>query len=290
MSFDINYTIITKSSGEDMNVIKVEKLTFFYEQNCIFKDINFEVVEGEFLTILGPSGSGKSTLLKLLLGLEHGIGKIEVLNKELKAETTREIRREIGYVCSDSSKQMISKQMIFQTVHEELSFPLCNLCYSKQEIESKINEISELLQIQHLLQKNLNELTNSQKQVICFATALIYNPKILLLDEAFFGMETLTIKRIFKVLKKLNREKNLTIISGTSMIEQSLFGKKIMVLNDNNILLYGKNQDVFDEEKKLKKASLELPFMVELSKKLYYYDLVKKPIYHMERMVNHLWK
>ena len=158
-----------------MNVIKVEKLTFFYEQNCIFKDINFEVVEGEILTILGPSGSGKSTLLKLLLGLEHGIGKIEVLNKELKAETTREIRREIGYVCSDSSKQMI-----FQTVHEELSFPLCNLCYSKQEIESKINEISELFQIQHLLQKNLNELTNSQKQVICFATALIYNPKILL--------------------------------------------------------------------------------------------------------------
>ena len=209
-----------------MNVIKVEKLTFFYEQNCIFKDINFEVVEGEFLTILGPSGSGKSTLLKLLLGLEHGIGKIEVLNKELKAETTREIRREIGYVCSDSSKQMISKQMIFQTVHEELSFPLCNLCYSKQEIESKINEISELFQIQHLLQKNLNELTNSQKQVICFATALIYNPKILLLDEAFFGMETLTIKRIFKVLKKLNREKNLTIISGTYIMAETVLFRR----------------------------------------------------------------
>lgn len=269
-----------------MDIIKLENITFHYGDQTILKKLNLAIQKGTFLTVLGPSGSGKTTLLQLLLGMKRPQeGKIFVENDLLDAQHMKEIRSMIGFVCDLSSQYFTAN-----TVASELAFVLENLCYPKNEMKERIIEITTLFGIDDLLEASPQALNCSEKQIVAFASALVHHPKILLLDEAFDGMNPYDIEKVFRILKKLNREQDVTIICATSHVEYSLYGKEIVVLKNGKVFLAGKKQDVLQEEKKLKQASLELPFMADLSHKLSYYGLVEKPIYNMSRMVKHLWK
>lgn len=269
-----------------MDIITLKDVTFHYNTTIILKKINLTIQKGTFLTVLGPSGSGKTTLLQLLLGmLQTQEGKILVENDLLDVQHMKEIRSMIGFVCDLSGQYLTSN-----TVASELAFVLENLCYPKNEMKERIEEIAQLFDIDELLDASPQALNYSEKQVVAIASALVHHPKILLLDEAFYGMNSYDVEKVFRILKKLNREQDVTIICVTSHVEYSLYGKEIVVLKNGKVFLKGKNQDVLQEERKLKQASLELPFMVDLSHKLSYYGLVDKPIYNMSRMVKHLWK
>ena len=269
-----------------MDIVTLKDLTFHYGNQIVLKKLNLTIQQGTFLTVLGPSGSGKTTLLQLLLGMQKAQeGQILIENDLLDIQHMKEIRSMMGFVCDLSSHYFTAN-----TVASELAFVLENLCYPKQEMKERINEVAALFGIDDLLEASPQALNCSEKQIVAFASALVHHPKILLLDEAFYGMNSYDIEKVFRILKKLNREEDLTIICATSNVEYSLYGKEILVLKNGKVFLYGKKQDVLQEEKKLKQAFLELPFMADLSHKLSYYGLVDKPIYNMSRMVKHLWK
>ncbi len=269
-----------------MNIIALKDITFHYKAKKIFNKLNLCIQKGTFLTILGPSGSGKTTLLQLLLGrLQPQEGEILFENDLLDLQHMKEICSTIGFVCNLSGQYLTSN-----TVSSELAFVLENLCYPKKEMKERINEIAKLFDIDDLLDASPQALNCSEKQIVAIASALVHHPKILLLDEAFDGMNEYDVEKVFRILKKINREQDVTIICVTSHMEYSLYGKEIVVLKNGKVFLKGKKQDVLQEEKKLKQASLELPFIADLSHKLSYYGLVDKPIYNMSRMVKHLWK
>ena len=90
-------------------------------------------------------------------------------------------------------------------------------------------------------------------------------------------------------MKKLNKEEKLTILVTTNNLEDSLYGKELVLL-DKNIILKEKINKAFDNEEVFKKCNLEMPFMASLSHKLKYYGLVDKVILKMDKMVNELWK
>lgn len=268
-----------------MDMITLKDINFGYGEQAIFQKFNLSIKEGTFLTVLGPSGSGKTTLLQLLLGMKQYEGQITIQNELLNEEHKREISSKIGFACSDSSQYFTGN-----TVASELAFILENLCYPTKEMKERIHEIADLFDMEDLLEASLQSLNCSEKQMVAIAAALIHHPKIILLDEVFYGMNAYDVEKVFRILKKLNREQDLTVICVTSNIEYSLYGKEILVLKNGMVFLYGKKEEILQEEKKLKQASLELPFMADLSHKLSYYGLVEKPIYHMNRMVSHLWK
>lgn len=268
-----------------MDIITINNLTFEYANQKIYDNFSLSIKEGTFLTIAGSSGSGKSTLAKLLLGLLSGDGTIIVNQHYVNSEEIQDVRRSFGFVFENPDLGFVA-----ETVLDEMVFTLENLCYPRHQIKKKVKEVSQYLQIEELLDKCPSQLSGGEKQIVSLASALMHDAKILLIDEGFSMIDPIYLEHIFRLLKKLNREKKITIINITHDLNQSLYGKELLILKKGKIVMYDKVENVLKEEKKLKSASLELPFMADLSNKLGYYHLVDKPIYDMDRMVNLLWK
>lgn len=258
-------------------IIEIKNLNY---QN-IFKDLNLNIKEGDFTFISGKTSSGKTLLLKMILGLIDT--DIKLFNMDLKSNLN-EVRKNIGIVFENPENYFIA-----DTVKEEISFILENLKFKKTEINKRVDEISDSLNINHLLSLNPHSLSGGEKELVALASALINKPRLLLIDGSLSMLDEVTKDKVFSYLKKLNAKEKLTILSTTNNLEDSLYGKELILL-DKNIILKEKINKAFDNEEIFKKCNLEMPFMASLSHKLKYYGLVDKVILNMDKMVNELWK
>ena len=272
--------------GDSMNnIIRIKNMSFSYKNKTIFQNFDLDIEKGQFIHIVGPNGSGKSTLIKILLGLLKAEGYINVYRMNMCDDNLMDIRRNIGVVFENPDNTFVA-----ETVADDIAFSLENLQYTSRTIGEKINKISKFLNIEHLLEKNPHYLSRGDKQLVALASALVTDPKLLIIDEALNMLDGIDKESILKLLKKLVKEKKITVINVTHDMEDTIYGDKIIVLDQGQILLYDDKKQVYKEEKLLKKIGLELPFMVDLSNKLRYYGLVDDDILSMNEMVNHLWK
>ena len=240
----------------------------------IFKDLNLKIKEKDFITIIGSSSSGKTTLASLISGL--------IQNEHVLLDGNK---GDISVVFDN-----VEVNFVYDTVIENLAFPLENRNLTKEEIDKKIKEISEYLKIENLLQCNITSLSGGEKEIIALACSLITNPKLLILDESFIMLDVIQKERFFKLLKKINREKKTTIIYLTSDVESSVYGKSIAIIANKKIIKNGTLKEILKEEKSFKMAKQKLPFMADLSLKLKYYNLIDDIILEESKMVDALWK
>ena len=266
-------------------MIVINNLSFGYGNHIVFNNLSLSIDKGTFTTILGNNGCGKSTLTRLLTGLEDSNNSIYIDGVLLNDSTISSIRRKIGVVFENPDNSLIS-----ETVMEDLAFPLENLNCSRDFIYSKINEISKYLGIDHLLNRCSRDLSGGEKQLVGLGCALITGPELLILDEAFSMVDSMSKLNMLKILRKIKRDFNVTILNITHDIEESVYGDDIFVINDGSVVIHDSKNNVYKEEKLLNKLGFELPFMVSLSNKLSYYDLLDSVIYDMEDMVDLLWK
>ena len=240
----------------------------------IFKDLNLKIKEKDFITIIGSSSSGKTTLASLISGL--------IQNEHVLLDGNK---GDISVVFDN-----VEVNFVYDTVIENLAFPLENRNLTKEEIDKKIKEISEYLKIENLLQCNITSLSGGEKEIIALACSLITDPKLLILDESFIMLDVIQKERFFKLLKKINREKKTTIIYLTSDVESSVYGKSIAIIANKKIIKNGTLKEILKEEKAFKMAKQKLPFMADLSLKLKYYNLIDDIILEESKMVDALWK
>lgn len=267
------------------NMVVIDKLSFRYSYKVIFNNLSLSIKKGIFTTILGNNGCGKSTLVRLLTGLEKSNGSIFIDGIIIDESNLSFIRRKIGVVFENPDNTLIS-----ETVMEDLAFPLENLNCSRDYIYSKINEISKYLGIGHLLNRCPRDLSGGEKQLVGLGCALITGPELLILDEAFSMVDSLSKINMLKLLKRIKRDYNVTILNITHDIEESVYGDDIIVINNGSVVIHDSKINVYKQEKELNNLGFELPFMVSLSNKLSYYDLLDKVLYDMEDMVDLLWK
>lgn len=268
-----------------MNIIDIRNLTFKYEEKLIFDKFNLSIEENSFTTIIGLNGSGKSTLIKILLGLLPADGEIKINDMLLEKNSIKEIRKLIGVVFENPDNQFVA-----ETVMDDIAFSLENLQFKPRDIRIKVKDIANYLGISHLLEREPHSLSGGEKQLVALASALVHDPKILILDEALTMVDVKIRNQIYKILKEINETKGITIINVTHDIDELLYGKDIIVIDDGNVILKGSKEEVLLEEKVFNKLGLELPFMVSLSIKLMYYDLIDKLYFDMNEMVNAIWK
>jgi len=103
-------------------------------------------------------------------------------------------------------------------------------------------------------------------------------------------VDSLSKINMLKLLKRIKRDYNVTILNITHDIEESVYGDDIIVINNGSVVIHDSKINVYKQEKELNNLGFELPFMVSLSNKLSYYDLLDKVLYDMEDMVDLLWK
>ena len=258
-----------------MYAVKIDNLNFNFGNKVLFKNLNLKIKTNTWNTILGNNGAGKTTLLKIIVGLIES-DNIFIDNIKLNKSNKLDIRKKIGCVFEN-----VENNLVCDTVLEELSFPLENLGLSQEEIELRIDNIINLFDYLPDKNQSIDSLTIDEKQVLAIMVSLIYNPKILILDEAFSYANKLKKIQVMNILKKLN----ITIINVTHDAEELLYSDNIIVLKDGNVFMNDTIDNVFKDDK-----IDNLPFIVELSKKLKYYELVDDISYSYKELVEKIWK
>ena len=235
-------------------MLEIRNLNFSYGKNTVLKDINFAVQSGEFISIIGPNGAGKSTLIKIVDGILISEQSNVSLDGKLISDFSRkELAQKIAYLPQES------KFTFAFTVRDVVMmgrFPYLRgvLTYTAEDIHI-VKEMMHLMEIDEFADRNFNELSGGEKQRVLIASALAQQPKIILLDEPTSALDLHHQIAIYHILKKLQKEQNLTIIVVTHDINLTaqycdritLMGNGKIIRDDEpkNVLQFNLLQEIF---------------------------------------------
>lgn len=209
-----------------LNVIDLDKK---YGDNTIFENIRFDAEQGEFVTLLGPSGCGKSTLLRCIAGLtEIDSGTIELNGREI----------------THAAPQKRNIAMVFQsyalfpnmTVRENVAFGLKMRKVRSDEIQQRVKQILELVELESYADRYPQQLSGGQCQRVALARSLVTRPDLLLLDEPLSALDARIRKHLRQQIRQIQQELNLTTIFVTHDQEEALtMSDRIVLMNQGRI-------------------------------------------------------
>lgn len=191
-------------------ILEVKKLKVSYNGHIAIENVNLKVNQGEYIALVGENGSGKSTLIKTIMGLKkQDEGEVK-LNLDLS---------EVSYLA-----QTNLKEINFPATAEEIIMTGCQkskkLPFYTKEDKENFKEVVDKMGIKDIINRRIGDLSGGQKQRILLARSLIRNPKMIILDEAQTGLDVHITKDLYKILEKLNKEKNITIIMATHDLDE----------------------------------------------------------------------
>ena len=224
-----------------MSEIIIKNLNKSYGNNKVINSFDIKIQDGEFIVLVGPSGCGKSTLLRMISGLET-VDEGEIfLDKKL-------INNLIP------SKRGIA--MVFQSyalyphmnVYENMSFGLKMEKLSKNEIDQKVNEAANTLQIKDLLERKPKELSGGQRQRVAIGRAITRNPKLFLFDEPLSNLDAALRSEMRVEISKLHEKMKSNIIYVThDQVEAMTLADRIVILNNGNIEQFGTPNEIYSD-------------------------------------------
>lgn len=219
------------------NIVSIENVYKNFQNNkvSVLDNINLSIEQGEFVSLMGASGSGKSTLLYLVGGLDKPTsGTIKIYGKDINKMKDSEIsklrRKEIGFIFQ------FYNLVQNLTVEENIMLPVIMEGLKRKDFKNQLNEILEIVGLTNKRKSLPNELSGGQQQRVAIARAVIMNPKIILADEATGNLDSKTGKDIMELFKKINKEKNITILQVTHSEETAKYADRIIYLKDGKIV------------------------------------------------------
>ena len=222
-------------------LIQFRNIVMSFQDQLVLKNINLDIEEKEFVTLLGPSGCGKTTLLRILGGfLEPTEGKVIFDGVDIAKLPPH--KRELNTV--------FQKYALFphMNVYENIAFGLKIKKMSRDVIEQKVMKMLKLIGLEGYEKKNVTLLSGGQQQRVAIARALVNEPKVLLLDEPLGALDLKLRKEMQYELKRIQQEVGITFIFVTHDQEEALtMSDKIVVMRDGTIQQIGSPQDIYNE-------------------------------------------
>ena len=214
-----------------------------YGEDDALKNINLYIRDGEFLTLLGPSGCGKTTMLRLIAGFTMPTeGKILIDGKDVSAVPP--FKRRVNTV--------FQKYALFPhlNVYDNVAFGLKIQKLSAQEIDTRVNEMLELVNLKGYGKRWIDQLSGGQQQRVAIARALVNRPQVLLLDEPLGALDLKLRQEMQVELKRMQQRLGITFIYVTHDQEEALtMSDTIVVLKDGEIQQIGTPTDIYNEPK-----------------------------------------
>jgi multiple sugar transport system ATP-binding protein len=229
-----------------MSEVVIEGLTKKFGKTVVLDNISLKISAKEYFVLLGPSGSGKSTLLRLIAGLEEVTeGSIYIGDRKVNDLLPKE--RNVAMVFQNYALYP------HMNVFDNIALPLRVRGMTKDETARKVNEVSETLHIQGLLEKKPKQISGGEQQRVALARALVRDPTVFLLDEPLSNLDAKLRVEARAFLKKLQKELGITTIFVThDQAEATTMATRIAVLNRGSITqvddpyeLYTRPNDVF---------------------------------------------
>lgn len=227
--------------------IDVRELMIRLNGKVILDNVSFNVLEGEFLTIIGPNGAGKTTLLKTLLGLIKGFeGEIKIFGKSIR-DAIDEVRNLIGYVPQKENIHSSVPVRVWDIVALAKKIKKGKFSVLKAKDIREIKRAMDIVNIWDIRNELFQNLSGGQQQRVLIARALVNNPKIMLMDEPFTGVDLRVERNIVETLREL-KSLGLTIVFVTHDINEVIdLTDKLLVLN-KKVIAFGEPRDVLKEE------------------------------------------
>lgn len=255
--------------------IKTEKVSYIYKAGFESKpgvkalsEVSITVEKGQFVAIIGRNGSGKSTFAKLLNALLLPVeGAVYIKGYDTREEKyTWEIRRTAGMLFQNPDNQIVGT-----VVEEDVAFGPENLGVPPQEIRKRVDESLEMVGMSEYSKSGPHLLSGGQKQRVAIAGILAMKPECIILDEATAMLDPIGRREIMKVVQKLNKEENITVIHITHHMDEAKLADRVIVIDNGVLVLDGTPVEVFSRVEQVKNLGLDVPQVTEL-----FYELNKE--------------
>lgn len=213
-------------------ILKVENLSFTYENRCVLKNINFSVEKGEYVGIIGENGSGKSTLLNLLIGnLTPDHGTIDLYVKKL-GYLSQQVRN------FNKKFPATVEEIVAANLYSEMNlFKMLN-----KENKKKIDYVLDLVNMSDYKNRLIGSLSGGQQQRVFVARLLVNNPELIFMDEPIVGLDEYSINVFYDIMDKLNNELGITIIMVThDTMTMAKKADKVIALQDHEMKVHTHN-------------------------------------------------
>ncbi|MCT7678990.1 MAG: energy-coupling factor transporter ATPase [Lactobacillus iners] len=267
-------------------IVDVNNISYqYYDSSQLALDhVSFTVDSGMWVSVVGPNGSGKSTLTKILDGLlvpkSDKDSHIIIDGIKLSDNTLYDIRNKIGIVFQDPENQFVGA-----TVADDVAFGLENRNIDRNQMIDIVTDSLKQVDMLKFADKAPNMLSGGQKQRVAIAGVLAIKPKIIILDEATSMLDPDGKNIILKLIKKLQKQNNYTVISITHDLEEAIYSDKLLILKAGKVLRYDHPRKIFNDIQLLEKSGLDLPFVFKIKSQLSQMGVIGQ-----KELVNYLWQ
>ena len=248
-------------------IIKTEDLTFSYppdegkEPVQALKGVDLSFARGSFTVILGHNGSGKSTLAKHMNAVLLPVGgKVWVDGMDTSDEDLLlEVRRRVGMVFQNPDNQIVAN-----VVEEDVAFGPENLGVPTEEIQRRVAAALKAVGMEDFTLHAPHHLSGGQKQRIAIAGIIAMEPACIVLDESTAMLDPLGRREVLDTVRKLNREKGITIVLITHHMDEAAMADRVVVMDSGSVVMDGAPKEVLVRVEELRAIGLAAPHTVEL--------------------------
>ena len=225
------------------SIVSLKNVEKWFGENHVVKNMNLEIQEGEFLTLLGPSGCGKTTTLRMIAGFEDASsGTIEV--QGVRVEEMEPFQRDVNTVFQNYSL------FPHMTVFENVAYGPSIKKVPKEQIKKSVSEMLELVQMSGYESRKPDELSGGQKQRVAIARAIVNKPSVLLLDEPLGALDMKLRRQMQIELKRLQKKLGITFVYVTHDQEEAMtMSDRIAVMSDGLILQIDNPVEIYEKPK-----------------------------------------
>ncbi len=249
-----------------MALLELKEVRFSYEPEAVepkevLHGVTLQIEQGEFVALLGHNGCGKSTVAKLLNGmLVPGSGKVLVDGIDTGEEALQlEVRRRVGLV-----QQNPDNQLVAGVVEEDVAFGPENLGIPPEEIRKRVDEALRAVDMYEYRESAPHKLSGGQKQRVAIAGIIAMETACIVLDEPTAMLDPRGRTEVMETIKRLNREKGITIVLITHYMEEAVQAGRVVVMDQGEVLTDGSPEEVFGKVEFLKRHGLDVPQATEL--------------------------
>ncbi len=218
-------------------MLEVKNVSKSFDNLKAVDNLSFTVKEGEIFGLLGVNGAGKTTTFRMITNLlKPDSGEILLDGKKIDYDVTDKI----GYLTEERS--LLTKL----TVKDQVEYYAALKGVDKKECDKRLDKLLKMFKIPEYTNRYIRELSKGNQQKIQFISAIINNPKLLILDEPFTGLDPYNVELIIKILKDMTKKGTIIIFSSHRMEQVEKFCEKILILVKGKTLVYGKLKDIKD--------------------------------------------
>ncbi|MBQ7107218.1 MAG: ABC transporter ATP-binding protein [Clostridia bacterium] len=228
---------------QNENIVSLKNISVAFDGETVLDDINLDIRNKEFITLLGPSGCGKTTTLRIIAGFVEP-DKGDVLFDDNKINGVPAHKRQVNTI--------FQRYALFPhlNVYENVAFGLRVKKTPEKELDLKVREMLKLVNLTGLEKRKIDTLSGGQQQRVAIARAIANNPKVLLLDEPLAALDLKLRKDMQTELKKIQQQLGITFIFVTHDQEEALsMSDRVVVMDNGKIQQVGTPKDIYNEPK-----------------------------------------